>query len=156
MRFQFRASSFAAFVAIVLMPGCVGAASTSSRPAGPQPNLVAGEEALNAQRYTDAVRELERAIVADPKNAKGYLLLGQSHRHLGNHQTALKYFRITLELDPTSRRAMAGRGQAQLGADEVSEAEETLRKLGEACEYKCAEYMALERALIDHKIEKGG
>lgn len=138
-------------VALLAAPGC---ATAEQAKAPVQLNLKAGLSAMQADDYGAAVIQLERAIVADPKNPDGYAALGQSHRQLGNSQKALKYSRIALEIEPSHLSALHLQGQAQLDVGELTAAEDTLERLGRRCDRICPEYERLSRAVADHRARQ--
>lgn len=138
-------------VALTMAPGC---ATAEQAKAPVQLNLKAGLNAMQADDYDAAVIQLERAIVADPKNPDSYTALGQSHRQLGNSQKALKYSRIALEIEPSHLSALQLQGQAQLDVGELEAAESTLERLGQRCDRVCAEYEQLSRAVTNYKARQ--
>ena len=138
-------------VAVMTAPGC---ATAEQAKAPVQLNLKAGLNAMQADDYDAAVIQLERAIVADPKNPDGYTALGQSHRQLGDSEKALKYSRIALEIEPSHLSALQLQGRAQLDVGELEAAETTLERLGRRCDRICAEYELLSRAVGDFKARQ--
>ncbi len=117
----------------------------------PQPNLVAGVRALEARDFEAAVRQLERAIVADPKSSEAYFRLGQSHRGLGDLDRALKYMRLALQIEPNNFPALSERGDTLLAAGKVEEARAALADLESRCGETCPESQSLQKAIDAHK-----
>ena len=143
-------------VCLILLGGIAAPACALSAPdeKTSQANLKAGIQAIAAEDYRTAVTELERAIVADPKNPDGYFRLAQTHRRLGNYRQALKYARLTLEIEPNHRPALLEQGHAQLDVGELEDAGETLEQLGARCDFSCDEYRALQRAVDAFKSKQ--
>lgn len=138
-------------VAMTVAPGC---ATAEQAKAPVQMNLKAGLTAMQADDFDAAIAQLERAIVADPKNPDGYAALGQSHRELGNSQKALKYSRIALEIEPSHLSALQLHGLAQLDVGELAAAEDTLERLGRRCDRICNEYERLSQAVTEFKSRR--
>ena len=113
-----------------------------------QLNLAAGIRALEAEDFESAVRQLERAIVADPKSSLAYYHLGRSHRGLGDSVRALKYFRLALLIEPNNFPALHERGETLLAAGKADEAREVLSELEERCGGSCPETSSLRRAIL--------
>jgi Tfp pilus assembly protein PilF len=72
---------------------------------GADPNVAAGRQAIEAKDYAGAVRALEQAAAADPRNADVQTWLGFAHRSLGHYDLAFKYYREALALSPGHRGA---------------------------------------------------
>ena len=136
-------------VAAVLLLAC--SAGEAGRPK--VGNLDTGRQALQQNAYRAAVVELERAIVADPRNPEGYVLLGQAYQGLGSAERALKYYRLALELEPGHRRALMLRGEAYLHRGDLLPAEETLAQLAAKCNADCLEFQRLNRSVSSYKAK---
>ena len=104
----------ACIVASIVAVGAI-ALSLDANAERRQRNLVAGIRALQAEDFEGAVKQLERAIVADPKSSIAYYNLGRSHRGLGDAVRALKYFRLALLIEPNNfpRPPRVGRNPAR-------------------------------------------
>lgn len=120
-----------------------------------QPNFAAGLKALEAQDYRTAIRQLERAIVAQPANADAYWRLAEAHRQSGDLRRAVKYARIARELEPAHRGALLEEGLAWLAAGDKAQAQAMLETLGAKCKQACPEYERLRQALSDTKSASG-
>lgn len=131
----------------IVIPALLTAGAAFAAAERMQPNFAAGVEAIQTQDYRTAIRQLERAIVAQPANADAYWRLAQAHRRSGDLRLAVKYARIALELEPAHRGALLEEGLAWLAADEHAQAQATLDTLGLKCKQACPEYDRLRRAL---------
>lgn len=116
--------------------------------------FAAGAAALRSEDYQEARQALERAIVADPKNARAYAYLGQIHQRLGDMHEARKYYRIALELDPDQIEGLSWAGQSDVALGQIERAREKLERLRRICGPRCAEYRALERSLAAHQTRQ--
>lgn len=133
---------------IGLLMAAVGAEAASDPKQGRmQGNLQAGLSALEREQFRAAVTELERAIVADPRNTEAYVFLGRAHHELGRYGTASKYYRIALQLEPTHRLALLYLGRAALETDDLAAAQEALATLDRHCASPCPELDALQREI---------
>ncbi len=68
------------------------------------------DSTLKRQHLLDAQNYLKRALEIHPNYKLGYLLLGNSHFHLGELDQAITYFRHVLKMDPNY-----GEGRRNLG-----------------------------------------
>lgn len=116
--------------------------------------FAAGAVALRSEDYQEARQALERAIVADPKNARAYAYLGQVHQQLGALHEARKYYRIALEIDPDQVEGLSWAGQSDVALGQIDQAQEKLERLRRLCGPGCAEYRALERSLAAHRTRQ--
>ena len=142
-----RPLGFGLIVTVVVGLGAIAAPGEDRSAHVAHANLDAGITAYEAQDYREAVKQLEIAIVADPKNPEGYFRLGQSHRALGNFRSALKYIRLTLAIEPNHFAALRERGVTLMEAGHTDDAKMALQKLGEKCERVCPEYESLKQEL---------
>ncbi len=127
----------------LLLATAVGGAVAEKR----QPNFAAGLRALAAEDFAGAVQQLERAIVADPKNSNAYYHLGRSHRGLGDSDRALKYLRLALQIDPNHFAALRERGETLLAQGKRKEARGILDELSNRCGDSCPDAAALRDAI---------
>lgn len=112
--------------------------------AAEQANLDAGRKSVARGQFDNAIEQLERAIVADPRNPEGFMLLGESHRRQGRLTAALKYLNIALELEPNHLEALRSKGDVLLAQGEREEAEAVLQHLRQRCG-DCREYRRLRQ-----------
>lgn len=114
--------------------------------AGKRSNLAAGIAALERGQYFAARAELERAMVANPRDPEPYYRLGQAYAGMDDDARALKYLGLALELEPAHRGALLAQGRAWLRQGARDEAARSLDRLDSACG-ACMEAKALRRAL---------
>lgn len=67
---------------------------------------------LELNRYQEAQNTVEIAIAQEPENGISYTTLGWTLLHCGKFQSALKYFRLALRLNPEQERARKGMVEA--------------------------------------------
>ncbi len=139
--------AFAGATVVVLVGACAAASGTGVERQKPRANLDAGIAALKVRDYDRAIKQLEIAIVANPKNPDGYYRLGQSHRARGDMRRAMKYIRLALQIEPNHLAALRERGETELATGEVEKARETLEQLGAKCKPSCPEYELLKKSL---------
>jgi len=89
---------------------------------------------------------LERAIAANPANARAYAHLGGVHRSKGDTRVARKYYRIALEIDPAEPDALSHLAQLDIAEGNRVAAEQRLRILRFHCE-NCEQTQELARLL---------
>jgi Tfp pilus assembly protein PilF len=104
--------------------------------------LQRGQKAMDAKDFKGAVADFERALVADPANAKTYTLLGLAHRGLGEQARARKYLRTALDIDPNDVDALQAQGQIYAQAGDVAKAQSNFDKLAKLCG-ECVQAKAL-------------
>lgn len=126
-------------VALLLAPATLAAGKRGA-------NLAAGIAAMARGDQVVARRELERAMVANPRDPASYYRLGLLYAGQGDDDKALKYLRLSLQLEPAHRGALLAQGQAWLRQGERARAVRNLDRLVGACG-DCREAAALRRAL---------
>lgn len=134
-----------AFITVFILGMALGAASPvmASRSSD---FLRRGEAEYAAGRYAVAVKDFERAIVADPMNVEAYSALARTYEAVGRKDRAEKYFGIALEIDPTNAGALEGDGLLALQSGHPDTAQEHLARLRELCS-DCAETRRLAEAV---------
>ncbi len=152
-----------ALAAVVLLVGLgaaipiseSGAASTGStdgaKSSADDRDIVKGERALKDGNWKLAVKYLERAVRANPRDADGFNLLAYSYRRLGRLDPAFANYEKALRLDPEHRGAHEYVGEAYLMVGELEEAERHLSTLKEICDGYCREAEKLEQAIARFK-----
>ncbi len=117
--------------------------------------VIAGNEALAEDEAYDALTLFEQAIVANPKNADGYVGLGRVHVKLGKTQSGLNYFSIALDIEPTHLSALEAEAITFLSIGEIEDAEETLSRISRICgEDGCAERDSVASAISSFQARK--
>jgi len=115
------------------------------------PNVATGRQAIEAKDYNGAIRVLEQAAAADPKNADVQTWLGFAHRSLGRYDVAFKYYRQALGLSPAHRGAHEYMGEAFLLVGDLRQAEEHLQALDRICLTGCEELTQLKQKIAAYK-----
>ncbi|MEX0839081.1 MAG: hypothetical protein WD034_06070 [Parvibaculum sp.] len=93
-----------------------------------------------------AQRFLERAVAANPANARAYAHLGGVHQSMSDKRLARKYYGIALVIDPTEPDALNRIAQLDLAEGNRTAAEQRLRVLRFHCE-TCEQTQELARVL---------
>jgi lipoprotein NlpI len=78
-------------------------------------------DALKNNRPKDAIELAGKAVAADPKNPRAYLLRGAAHEALQQHRQAVADFSRCLELDPNSALAYDRRGSERFKLGQIQE-----------------------------------
>ena len=152
--------SAAAFVTAADMPsGPSNMPSVTSPSYDPAEDYQKGVEALQAGRYDDAKRSLQRAYSAASNDPNMNLVLGVTYMGLRDYKGARKYLERAVRLD--SKLIVAheqlGVTYAKLGDRTKAEAEiATLKQLQAACGTSCPDAQALDKAIssISGAIER--
>lgn len=117
-------------------------------------SLTLAREAIKAERWSDAIKQLEQAAEKSPNNADVFNLLGFSHRKAGTLDQAFKYYKTALALDPNHKGAHEYIGEAYLLAGDVKQAQAHLKHLQRLCPQGCEERDDLQRAVAAARAEK--
>ena len=112
--------------------------------------ILKGLENLDRGAYDRARDALERAIVADPANARAYAALGHLEQHLGEADLARKRFDTALSIDPNQPDALNWLGQLELTAGNRDAAAASLARLQRVCA-PCRQHEELA-ALLSAKV----
>jgi tetratricopeptide (TPR) repeat protein len=110
-----------------------------------------GDLLLQRSRWEDALKEYQKALSAEPRQAGLHTSLGQSYLHAGKFEEAEKEFRLELQLDSSNELARIGLANLQLAKGRASEALESLTKVWEIS----PDFLALQRSFpsIDLPLE---
>lgn len=110
-------------------------------------HLEEGKAALEDRIYDLAVLQFERAITADPRNARAFAWLGYAHGQAGRPELARKYYRLALDIDPADVKALLWNGQMDVAGQDLEAAREKLARMARACAGQCEEYRTLEHSI---------
>ncbi|MFQ3550031.1 MAG: hypothetical protein SNJ70_09815 [Armatimonadota bacterium] len=84
-------------------------------------DLIASATAYLFQgKLDDALNEAKYALTFDPKNSRITLLIGSIYEQMGNYDSALMFYRFTLELDPSYTEAILKLKKLEDRKEEVS------------------------------------
>lgn len=126
----------------------------SVRAPGAAERLQAAREAIGRQDFAGAIRELEAARRAEPRNADVHNLLGYSWRKRPEPDLAkaFDHYRTALQLDPRHKGTHEYIGEAYLMDKKPQEAEKHLAELEKICGGRdCEEYKLLAEAIAAYK-----
>ncbi len=156
----------------VLVAGCALLAATAfavpagfatDETAGPaasaalaDPDFAAGESAMKAGRFADAMAFFMRATIRLPNNADLWNEIGYTSRHLGNLPQALAAYQKALGIDPKHRGATEYLGELYVQAGNLGLAEQQLDRLRQLCPAGCPEYRQLMAAIATRKTGEAG
>ena len=104
--------------------------------------------AIDQQSYSEAIGHLDQLAKEEPKNADAYNLLGFSHRKMKNFETAERFYKKALAINPKHKGALEYLGELYVETKRIDQARAQLSKLDDACWFGCEEY-----DLLKSKIE---
>ena len=85
--------SFAAALILALAGGMAHAMDSSSSFEPTSSELYKrAQKSVEAQRYREAIEDLQKVVKDRPKNADAFNLLGYSNRKLGEYDLAVRYY----------------------------------------------------------------
>lgn len=143
-----------ALVATSLAAWAMGGSSSSDSGKAAAPlsaDYAAGKAAVDRQDWPAAIAALKQAVVAEPRNAEAFNLLGYATRKSGDAQGSLQYYQQALAIDPKHLGAHEYIGEAYLMLGDLPRAEEHLARLDDLCTFGCPEYRELKEAIAVYK-----
>jgi len=108
-------------------------------------------ELIEAEKYQQAITELDEALRDDPDNADMLNLVAYSQRKLKNFDIALDYYQQALRIEPEHRGANEYLGELYLQLGQPEKAEERLEVLDKECFFGCDEFDELEAAIAEYR-----
>ena len=120
--------------------GSSGSQETAALYAQAQASVEAGD-------YAAAIPPLQEIVVAEPRNADAYNLLGYASRSLERYNDAMEYYERALAADPEHLGANEYYGELLLKLGNLQGAQARLAVLDEVCYLGCEEHEALEAAI---------
>ena len=90
-----------------------------------------GDLLFQRNRWEDALKEYQKALGADPAQARLHTSIGQSYLHAGKLDESEKEFRLELQADSQNESAWLGLANLQLAKDQPADALESLTKVWE-------------------------
>ena len=115
----------------------------------------AGELAIKAWKWPEAIDLMQKVLKENPNNADAYNYIGYANRHLKKYDAAFANYQKALKLNPEHRGALEYLGEAYLQTGDLAGAEKQLKALDGICFFGCKEYDALKAAIADYKAKKG-
>jgi tetratricopeptide (TPR) repeat protein len=100
------------------------------------------------ETYSQARNLFEQLTRSDPTLPGGWNMLGYCERKLGNYDAALDAYRRALTLRPTYAEAIAYRGEAYLGLNQIAAAKQAYLDLFPLNQTLAAQYLDAMRAWI--------
>ncbi len=123
-----------------------------------------GKEAFLAEDWPAAIEALDKVVARRPWHDNAHNMLGFSWRKLGNYERAFVHYDKALTLNPRHRGALEYLGEAYLELGRIKEANATLLRLAEVCNYVvmafdnqgwksgCEELRDLKEAFAGHGV----
>ncbi len=123
-----------------------------------------GKEAFEAENWPAVVEALDKVVARRPWHDNAHNMLGFSWRKLGNYERAFAHYDKALTLNPRHRGALEYLGEAYLELGRIDEANATLLRLAEVCDYVvmafdnqgwksgCEELRDLKEAFAEHGV----
>ena len=90
--------------------GSQDSAAKASAPKDPQ--YAKAKKAVKSQDWNQAIALLTKVVGRDGKNADAHNFLGFSYRKSGNHDEALRYYKMALKINPKHKGAHEYIGEA--------------------------------------------
>ena len=115
--------------------------------AEPQSAYLVAVQHINAERFTQAIKELRQLTAEIGPHPDVLTYLGYAHKRLGLFESALGYYEQALSIDGLHRGAHEYLGEMWVELGRLDEARTHLAALDRACPFGCAEYEDLERAI---------
>ena len=126
------------FLLILLLPATAGAVSDAYQNLS-MDLVVKAEDDISAARNDEANARLDLALVADPGNARAFVLKGQVQHLLGDTDEGLRLVGIGLQIDPVMREGLVLQSRLASELGNVIVAEAALERFRQICKSNCAE-----------------
>ena len=101
--------------------------------------VVKAEDDISAARNDEANAGLDLALVADPGNARAFVLKGQVQHLLGDTDEGLRLVGIGLQIDPVMREGLVWQSRLASELGNVIVAEAALERFRQICKTNCTE-----------------
>ncbi len=139
-----------------LFTGSAHAAGSSDAPAATDlAEMMAARDHIKAERYKDAIPQLQKVIVQQPQNADAWNLLAYSQRKLDDLAASLENYKKALSIDPSHKDAHEYLGELYLRMGDLAKAEKQLKRLDSLCFFGCDQIDELKAAIAAYKKKKG-
>lgn len=100
---------------------------------------------INEHHYADALQSLKKAETVFGPHPDVLTYIGFTYRHLGQYDTAEKYYRQALAIAPDHRGATEYYGELKVERGDIAGAKVMLAKLDNLCSFGCVEAEDLRR-----------
>jgi Flp pilus assembly protein TadD len=137
---------------IFLFTGSAHAAGSSDAPAKMDlAEIMVARDHIKAERYKDAISQLQKAIAQQPKNADAWNLLAYSQRKIDDLTASLENYNKALSIDPSHKDAHEYLGELYLRMGDLAKAEKQLKQLDNLCSFGCDQLDELKSAIAAYK-----
>ena len=126
------------FLLTLLLPATAGAVSDAYQSLS-MDLVVKAEDDISAARNDEANARLDLALVADPGNARAFVLKGQVQHLLGDTDEGLRLVGIGLQIDPVMREGLVLQSRLASELGNVIVAEAALERFRQICKTNCTE-----------------
>jgi tetratricopeptide (TPR) repeat protein len=139
-----------------LFTGFAHAAGSGDAPAAADlAEMLAARDHVKAERYKDAIPQLQKVIVQQSQNADAWNLLAYSQRKLDDLAASLENYKKALSIDPSHKDAHEYLGELYLRMGDLAKAEKQLKRLDNLCFFGCDQFDELKAAIAAYKKKKG-
>lgn len=137
----------------ILLAGFVAASALAAeRPSlRDAPDLTAIRALIKAEKFTDAIAELNKMVAFGADHADIYNLLGFSHRKSGDLAKAALNYDKALKLDSDHISALEYQGEMFVMMRDLDKARKNLARLVKLCPNGCEERDDLQKAIAAAK-----
>ena len=137
---------------LLLFTGSAHAAGSSDAPAATDlAEMMAARDHIKAERYKDAIPQLQKVIAQQPQNADAWNLLAYSQRKIDDLKASLENYKKALGIDPSHKDAHEYLGELYLRMGDLAKAEKQLKQLGDLCSFGCDQLDELKSAIAAYK-----
>jgi tetratricopeptide (TPR) repeat protein len=137
---------------IFLFTGSAHAAGSSDAPVVTAlVEMIAARDHIKAERYKDAIPQLQKVIAQQPQNADAWNLLAYSQRKIDDLKASLENYKKALGIDPSHKDAHEYLGELYLRMGDLAKAEKQLKQLGNLCFFGCDQLDELKSAIAAYK-----
>ena len=126
------------FLLLLLLPATAVAVSDAYQSLS-MDLVVKAEDDISAARNDEANERLDLALVADPGNARAFVLKGQVQHLLGDTDEGLRLVGIGLQIDPVMREGLVLQSRLASELGNVIVAEAALERFRQICKTNCTE-----------------
>ena len=139
-------------VGIFLFTGSAHAAGSSDAPAKTDlAEMMVARDHIKAERYKDAIPQLQKVIAQQPQNADAWNLLAYSQRKIDDLTASLENYNKALSIDPSHKDAHEYLGELYLRMGDLAKAEKQLKQLDNLCSFGCDQLDELKSAIAAYK-----
>lgn len=131
-----------------------GAAGDVAGDPSMQPAYRQGIEAINRQRWDEAIAAFQRHLRDHWEHADGHNWLAYSYRKSARMDEAFRHYERALTIDPRHLGAHEYIGEAYLMVGKPQDAERHLKRLAELCLSQCEQFKDLQRALTQYRASR--